>query len=345
VDNNLGAIFLDMGKDDEARKIFERALDTLAKINDEDAAPRKSYLAAQVNFNLGLLASNADHPEEAISYYEKSLAYHQDPSVNHSDPLESTSAIGQLLMSIGECHRQLRDFTKAREFYDQAIAILEPLIRDHPEQALAIIDLSNSYGNRGRLEKSLGRLEEALSWYDKSLALLEAVLKEKGRHVWAENSLAVAHFNKAETYTLLDRHEEALKEWDKTLPYDRPQDRDETRIKRAGTLARLGRIAEAVKEGLELAGKKTAKDATFYDAACIFALASAAKAKDPALAPEERDKQSNEYSRQALEFLTKAKMQGYFKSEEKRTTLAKSQDFEAIRAKPEFKALLDEKKP
>jgi hypothetical protein len=134
-----------------------------------------------------------------------------------------------------------------------------------------------------------------------------------------------------------------LKEWDKTLPYDRPQDRDETRIKRAGTLARLGRTAEAVKDASELAAKNTAKDATFYDAACVFALASAAKAKDPALAPEERDKQSNEYSRQALEFLTKAKMQGYFKSEEKRATFAKSQDFEAIRAKPEFKALLDEK--
>jgi tetratricopeptide (TPR) repeat protein len=303
---------------------------------------QKSQLAASINFNLGLLASNGDQAQEAITYYEKSLALHQDRKVYPPDDLENIASIGQLFMSIGDCHRMLRNYGKAHEFYAQATAKLEPLVRDHPEQAGAIIDLSNTYNNRGLLEKSEGKLGVALSWHDKSIVLLEALLKEKGRHVWAENSLAVGHFNKAEVLTLLGGHEEALKEWDKALPYDRPQDRDETRIKRAGTLARLGRIDEAVKDARELVGKKTAKDATYYDAACIFALASAFVAKNPTITPEKRDKQSKDYTRQALEFLTKARMLGYFKSEEHRTKLAETKDFDAIRSLPEFKTLLAE---
>jgi eukaryotic-like serine/threonine-protein kinase len=342
VDNNLGALYIDMGKDDEARKAFERALDTLAKIQDETTARQKSKLTASINFNLGLLAFNGNQAEEAITYYEKSLALHQDKNVYHQDDLANVSAIGQLFMSIGDCYRILHNYGKAREFYDQAVANLEPLVRNHHDQAIAIIDLSNTYGNRGTLEKSEGKLPAALIWYDKSTVLLEALLKEKGRNVWAENSLAVGHFNKAETFTLLGRHEEALKEWDKTLPYDRPQDRDETRIKRAGTLARLGRIDEAVKDALGLVGKQTAKGATFYDAACIFALASASVAKDPAITPEKRDKQSKDYTRQALEFLIKARTLGYFKSGDKRTKLAENKDFDAIRSSPEFKTLLVE---
>src|SRR5262249_51186478 len=101
VDNNLGAIQFDLGQDDEARKCYQRALETLAKIPGA-AGKDRSKLTASLYFNLGLLAFNAKRAEEAIAYYEMSLALHRDEKVFRPDAPENLAAIGQQLMSIGD---------------------------------------------------------------------------------------------------------------------------------------------------------------------------------------------------------------------------------------------------
>ncbi|HEV3235652.1 MAG TPA: hypothetical protein VGZ25_01605, partial [Gemmataceae bacterium] len=341
VDNNIGSFYLDVGQNDKASVAYQKVLDTLANLKDKDPknAEKREFLEGSVNFNLGLLAFNNDHPAEAIAYYEKAKAIHERECTLHPEDLNRFATLASDLMSIGDCHRIAGNLDKAKEFLDKAVGILEPLVHDHPDEVEPLINLGNTYATYGSLHKKQNQFPEAMARFDQSIALFEGVLKTKGRQIWAENSLAANHFNKGEIYTLQGNHEEALKEWDKTIPYDKPQDKDETRMKRAGTLALLGRHSEAMKDAGELAAKKTAKKETYYDAACIFALASGATAKDNALTPEQREKSSGEQAQKAMEFLTKAKAQGYFKSKDKRSQLVEDKDLEAIRSRPEFKAL------
>jgi tetratricopeptide (TPR) repeat protein len=177
-------------------------------------------------------------------------------------------------------------------------------------------------------------------WYDKSIQLCEGVLK-KGRHVWAMQSLAVCHFEKGKTFTALGQHEDALREWDQTLPNDKPQDRDETRMYRATTLARLGRHTEAVQEATELASKINPREDAAFEAACVCTLAAEAAEKDVSLPSPERKKRAADYLQKAFEWLGKAREKGYFKSAKSRARLNEAEELRLLRPRPEFKSLID----
>jgi hypothetical protein len=82
---------------------------------------------------------------------------------------------------------------------------------------------------------------------------------------------------------LLRRHADTLPDWDRALALSDPPERINLRLSRACALARAGRPAGAVAEADALAGAD-APGGTLYDAACVYALASAAVRDDGPLA-------------------------------------------------------------
>jgi tetratricopeptide (TPR) repeat protein len=126
--NNLGAIYMDRGENDRARKRFEENL----KIDPDDV---------DANANLGLMASNAGNVEEAAAYLRRALA--ADP--NH--PNANNNMAGWLA-------KQNR-LAEAETYCRRAI-------KTKPDFAGAHCNLGNILSQQGRLDEAVKCYQEAL---------------------------------------------------------------------------------------------------------------------------------------------------------------------------------------
>jgi hypothetical protein len=81
-----------------------------------------------------------------------------------------------------------------------------------------------------------------------------------------------------------------------------------------------------------------------YDAACIFALASAAAGKDAKLSTAEHQKLAEQYAVQSLARLAAARVAGFFQDARQVAHLEKDPDLDILRARADFKKLLAELK-
>jgi serine/threonine protein kinase len=341
VHSDIGTAYSDAAKTEDALREYTIALDLLDQAQAKSGKPEyDDFKKANLLFNIGLAMSNAGRCNEAIDYYNQALPIRENLASQYPDQVDRQAQVGQTYMSLADCHRFNDNFDEAKKLYLKAMAIIEPLVKTHSEAVVVRIDLANCYGNYGRLFKEQNQLQDAMTWYDKDIEQLEYVLRKAKRHVWAEQALAVAHFEKGLVYTMLGKHDEALKEWDKTLLYDKPEDRDETRLKRAATLARLGRYAEAVKDTAEVPIKSTAKLDADWEVCCVFVLASQAVRKDGSLSTAEQVKRADDYAHEAVQTLEKARAKGYFKNPNNRHALTHDPDLEPLRARTDFKKLL-----
>jgi hypothetical protein len=80
--------------------------------------------------------------------------------------------------------------------------------------------------------------------------------------------------------------------------------------------------------------------ANLCNAACVFALCSAAAGADKALAPGKRDKTVERHAARAVALLAKAEAAGFFAGPANRDHLQKDSDLQALRAREDFQKWL-----
>jgi tetratricopeptide (TPR) repeat protein len=189
-----------------------------------------------------------------------------------------------------------------------------------------------SYANRLCHEQ---RPADALAWYDRALAILEPLHKEQGRRdITTRRFLRNAHVRRAQALDKLKRHAEALPHWDRAAELSPPDQRPSVRMDRAASQARAGKAAEAVAEAEVLAKDPAASGNHLYNAACVYALASAA-VKDDA-------KQQEAYAGQAVALLRRAQSTGLFKDRKWVEHLKKDTDLDVLRSREDFKKCVAE---
>jgi hypothetical protein len=131
-----------------------------------------------------------------------------------------------------------------------------------------------------------------------------------------------------------------LPSWRRAVALADEANRTSDRLQVAATLARLQQHALATAEAGPLAEPTSATGATLYDAACVYALSSAAVARDPQIPQVERSRQAEEYTRKALALLERARRAGYFQEADAVEGLKKDPDLQALHARQEFQELL-----
>jgi hypothetical protein len=141
-----------------------------------------------------------------------------------------------------------------------------------------------------------------------------------------------AHWGRADTLGRLKRHREALPDWDRAVGLSPPPQRPPVQMGRALSLVRAGETARAAQAAEELVAAPGRPGDLLYDAASLFALASAATEGPP----------GDRYAARAVELLALARTQGLFREPARVERLKKDPDLAALRRRDGFKKLLAE---
>ncbi len=156
--NNLGILYLDLGKMTEAEALYQRALAGKEKA----FGPDHTSTLDTVN-NLGNLYSDLGKMTEAEALYQRALAgYEKAFGPDHTSTLDTVNNLGNLYRRQGKTR-------EAEALYQRALAGYEKALGpDHT----STLDTVN---NLGLLYSDLGKMTEAEALYQRALAGKEKV--------------------------------------------------------------------------------------------------------------------------------------------------------------------------
>jgi tetratricopeptide (TPR) repeat protein len=168
--NQLATLLQDMGKLEEAKPLFEEALQARrAALGD-----RHPRTLTSIN-NMGTLLKQMGQLEEARPLYEEALqASRETLGDRHPETLISIGNMGTLLKDMGKLE-------EAKPLYEEALQAKRETLGDrHPGTLTSI-------GNMGLLLKAMGKLEEAMPLYEEALQAKRETLGD--RHPNTLNSI------------------------------------------------------------------------------------------------------------------------------------------------------------
>ena len=144
--NNIGTIYNELGKHDEALKCQEEALEISKKFKDEQAI-------ANSLTNIGIIYTDSGKPEEALKLFQEVL------EINNKNKYQE--GIANVFNNIGLAHSKLRETDQALDYYQKALKINKKI--GYKE------GVATNLGNIGLIYITLGKSEEALKYYQEAL--------------------------------------------------------------------------------------------------------------------------------------------------------------------------------
>jgi eukaryotic-like serine/threonine-protein kinase len=170
----------------------------------------------------------------------------------------------------------------------------------------------------------------------------EEVHRQYPRHADARLFLSYDYWGRAQSLTKLERYAEALQDWNRALELDEGRNRAVWSVERAATLVRSGAHARAITEIRTLLNQSQTNPITLYNAACVYALCSAAIGQDAEVSSTEQSRLAEQYAGRAVQLLTKARAAGYFRAPGNVKAMRSDPDLEALHARPDFQNLVKE---
>jgi serine/threonine protein kinase len=338
--NNLANLHRDTDQHDAALHFCEQALTLQRRLvaAHPDARLYQSYLG-NIYENLGSLQEKTGQRDAALKSYEEARTIRAKLVAAHPDFPEYQNHLANSCNSIGILQKDAGQREVALQSYEQARAIWERLVAAHPDVPDYQIRLGGTYVNLGSLVADNGKPEDSLLWYAKAISLIR---QHEPSNSTARLFLRNAYLSRARALSNLSRHAEALKDWDRTLALETGPDRNRLRLECAKTLAYLGQHAQASAEANDLAQAKGMTAGNLYNLACVYALSSAAAAKDASLPQADRNRLAERHAARAVELLTQVQATGYFKDRARVERLKKDSDLDPLRSRDDFQKLLAE---
>ena len=220
--HNIALMLNDTGQPEEALPTYQQSLEIrekLAKLNP-DVADFQHELATVLH-NIGNLQLNNGDLEEAMSANQRALAIRKRLVRNHPEHPEiaayqrglaiSYGGVGSHLAAIGQVE-------EARENYQQALAIRQRLVREHPSVTEYQSELSDSHHNIGLLlHHKFGQSDEALASLRQSLKILERLVEIHPIVIEYQDRLAGSYHNLGHLLGQTGKTEEGLTVFRKAL--------------------------------------------------------------------------------------------------------------------------------
>jgi len=189
--NEIGVVYINMGKYAEARDFLVRAAEIVGREEDDSDS-------AMIYSNLGFALCRLGDYERALDWHRKAFAIRKNLSGVES--VGVTEACG-----IGFIHARQGDYAAALAFYEQALAIEEKILgKQHPVTTLIRNGIAGVYDKKGDYR-------QAAVWYEKVLADLE---EGQGREHF---TTAMVYGSVALAYARLDEYERALENFQKAV--------------------------------------------------------------------------------------------------------------------------------
>jgi eukaryotic-like serine/threonine-protein kinase len=324
---NLGLALAAAGKPDEAEAAYLKAVAVREPLATRDGAEdddRRELGAAY--YGLGLVQRTAGKPAEAEATFRRALEVRRDVARRRPGDVEAARDLAATLANLGLVYLGDRRNAKAEAAYKEALDLRERLSRDHPDEPRLLADLAGSYGDLGECAARAGRRRDAIAWYDRSVALLEDVRRRPGSPPEAASFLRDALWARAGLRAQADQPSRALDDWERAIALDPGPRRAAIRADRAVALARWGEADRAAAEADELARDPAPPEGTLPALARAYSLAARASRRPLA----------DRYAARAVEVLARLQSEGAADL----AALAADRDFDPIRDRPDFRAIL-----
>ncbi|TKC86905.1 alpha/beta fold hydrolase [Trinickia terrae] len=205
---SLGGLEERLGRPDEARKLYSRALE-LFELQQDELGQANTLLP------LGNLERRLGRPDQARALYNRALALFER---KHS-PL----GLANTLQSLGYLEARAGHRNEARTLYDRALTIFES-----KQVGLGQATTLRFIGN---LEMQLGRFDEALEQYSRALSLFE----QEHSRLGIANTLR----SMGDLLSRVGKLDEARELYNRVLPMYEPQ---QDRLGLANTFHALGEL-------------------------------------------------------------------------------------------------------
>ncbi|HEY6562859.1 MAG TPA: serine/threonine-protein kinase, partial [Pirellulaceae bacterium] len=298
-----------------------------ALISDPSAPAAWHEGLARCHNNIAGVFMSTNRFEEAMDHYQQALTINQ--ALLRADPANM-----RLRASASQNLINLALLGSSDDAYRRAESNVKSLTLDYPGEVEFAANLANLYGNWANLSRGQGSLERTLSLYASTIRTAKAVLDQEPNWVAAKSTLLNAHGGRAQFFDGLKRYDEALTDWDVVIKMSKGPARFQHSMSRALTLARMGAPAravaqaEAMAEGMELAG------VDLFNLACVYAVSMAALPVD---APPPVKEQ---YGNRAVELLEQAHASGWFRDPSAIDLVRADRDLEPIRSRSDYRSLM-----
>ena len=146
--NNIGTLYNELGKYDEALKYQEEALEISKKFKDEQAI-------ANSLTNIGIIYTDSGKPEEALKLFQEAL------EINEKN--KTQEGLANVFNNIGLAHSNLKETDQAINYYQKALKINKKI--GYKE------GVATNLGNIGLIYITLGKPEEVLKYYQEALEI------------------------------------------------------------------------------------------------------------------------------------------------------------------------------
>jgi tetratricopeptide (TPR) repeat protein/predicted Ser/Thr protein kinase len=359
IDEQLVARFPEVARHREGLgAVYDSLSDLQSKLNQPDAALRSQEHAQRIQAQLA-----ADHPK--VLGYQFRLATSYDSLGNLHCGRDRGAALNaydrarrllarladehpavdayQIYLSRTLCHlanlHSDTDPAAALRCYGQARQIQADLVARYSENPIYQRDLGRTYLGLGNLyDFDLRKPDEALRWFGQAVPLWEALWRNDP--VRDLEGLRDAYRGRARALSSLGRHADAAEAWERVLAVAAEPARATFRAVQAIEVAYVGRHVQATATAEELARQEDVTGATLYNAACVYAVSSAAVRQDRTRPAAERDRLAERYVAQSLNLLARAKAAGRLNGRARVDDLEKDKDLDALRPRAEFQDFL-----
>ena len=328
---NLALLYEQTGRLPQAEQTYQEAM-ALGKqlIEGHPTVAQYQRDLGKAYINLGILYMKARRLPEAEGALQEALVLCQ--KLVNADPkhLTDRAALARIYNNLCYVYQHTDRLPQAEQVLQQALLLKQGLFQDHPLVTEYAVDLGGTQCNLAGLLQKVGDNEASLDWLAQAIATLEAVLRKEPNHAKAREFLGNAYKGRFEVRNAMGRYAESLGDAPRILELlEGSRGRDDFRLDRAVTWARLQRYAEATAEAEDVLGRIKASAPRLANLALVYALsAGAVRDADPP--------QAERYTARAIELLRGAVAAGYNNVQ----ALKKEADFGALQQRPDFQQLV-----
>jgi tetratricopeptide (TPR) repeat protein len=329
---HLGALYVQTDRLPEAERAYREALGLKNEVvQGHSNAPGYQRTLAASYHQLGVLYMKTRRFPEAEQLLQESLGLGQSLVKACRKEPKYRAALARTYNDLCYVYQNTDRPREAEQALQEALTLKQDLVKDHPLVMAYAVDLGGTQCNLGGLAQENGDLAASLDWLSKSIPTLEAVLTKDPRHATAREFARNAYLGRFVLLNEMRRYIESLHDSNRILELlEGSPKRDDFRVDRAVTLARLQRLAEAIAEAEDLLRLGKSRLPWLCQLARVYALSAAA----PDAVPE----QAEHYAARTVGLLRQAMAAGYKDVE----ALKKDADFDAVRQRPDFQKLLSE---
>ncbi|MDF0377114.1 tetratricopeptide repeat protein [Methylophilus sp. YYY-1] len=168
--DNLGRLYQELGRYNEAEPLYKRALDLRKKNVGADGVPvdfALSHLASGFN-NLALLYEKLNRDEDALSMYKSALEIHKKNLSRKYD-----INLAGILNNIAEIYKKINQYEFAENYYLESLALYNEILAADHSDIRDTLNIANTINNLASLYKRQGRFSESEILFENSLNILE----------------------------------------------------------------------------------------------------------------------------------------------------------------------------